>query len=71
VLDKVPVFLEKIGTETIRPRAGIIVHGEEGVFDLIKGERANERGGLGRGNRGGLNKAGEVEIITGREGGSK
>jgi hypothetical protein len=35
VLEKVPVFLEEIGTEAIRPRAGIIVHGEEGISDLI------------------------------------
>jgi hypothetical protein len=71
VLEKVPVFLEKTGTEAVRPRAGIIVHGEEGVFDFIEGERANERGSLGRGNRGGLNKGGEVKNIAGGEGGSK
>jgi hypothetical protein len=71
VLDKVPVFFEKKGTKAIRPRARVIVHGEEGISNLLKGERMDEGGSLGRGKRGRLDKGGKVEVITGRKGGPK
>jgi hypothetical protein len=37
-----PILLEKSGSETIRTRAGVVVHGEEGISNLSQRERLDE-----------------------------
>jgi hypothetical protein len=48
VFNKIPVSLEKGRTETIRARAGVIIHREKGRANFFEGEGANEGGSLGR-----------------------
>ncbi len=40
--DQVPIPLEESGAKTIRTRARVIIHGEEGSSNLFKGERADK-----------------------------
>jgi hypothetical protein len=53
VLDKIPVFFVEGRPKTIRPRARIVIHGEESNFYLIQGERRYQGGRLGGGEGGG------------------
>jgi hypothetical protein len=44
--DQVPIPLKEGRTKTIGTRARVIIHGEQGRPNLLKGERADESGCL-------------------------
>jgi hypothetical protein len=46
MFDKVPIPFEESRAKAIRPRTGIVVHGEKGSTDFIKREGADEGGSL-------------------------
>jgi hypothetical protein len=56
VFNQIPVFLVEGRTETIRARAGVVVHGEKSIPNLIRGEGANQGGSMGGVKRSGGNK---------------
>jgi hypothetical protein len=71
MLDQVPVPLEESGAKAVRSRAGVIVHREKGSPDLVKGEKACERRGLGGVERSGGNKLTGVRDVGGMERGAQ
>jgi hypothetical protein len=68
VLHQVPIALEESRAKAIRPGAGVVLHGEKGSPDFVKGEGANQGGSLGPSEGGGSHQSEKVEGAGGVDG---
>jgi hypothetical protein len=47
MLDKIPIPLKENRAKTVRAWARVVIHGEKDNSNILKGEGANNGGGLG------------------------
>jgi hypothetical protein len=66
MLSEVPEFFEESWSKTIRPRASIVVQGEDRITELRLGEGANKGGSLSRVQGGGADEREKVQAVRGK-----